>query len=153
MPDPPAYYKQFVNDSQDIRPPDIQRLLNKNYRLRYFDSMVVQGFQDYINFMSNDFNMSQEVMKQQAFEKSNLIKELTINAMHFLNKLRRKQAIINLKNELESSMKKRNMASENMIRQIKESIEIINEGLLIEERENNSNSDNERIDDDNEIQI
>ena len=55
------------------------------------------------------------------------INELVMNAAYFLNKLRRKQAIINLKNEISKAIEDRDANSNEMIAQIQESQEIIDQ--------------------------
>ena len=51
------------------------------------------------------------------------INGLAMNAAYFINKLRRKQAIIRLKRELSEAIEKRDQASEEMRRQIRQAIE------------------------------
>ena len=37
LPDPPDYYKKFVNGPDDLSPPDLRLLADKNYSLSFFN--------------------------------------------------------------------------------------------------------------------
>ena len=40
MPEPPAYYKNFINDPNDMSPPDLSLIAQRNNTLNYFHTEI-----------------------------------------------------------------------------------------------------------------
>lgn len=57
-----------------------------------------------------------------------VIREMLINAAYFVNRLRRKQAVVKVKRELERAIEERDRDTKEMVTQIREAERIINEG-------------------------
>ena len=68
-------------------------------------------------------------MEQQAELRVKEISDYAMNAAYFINRLRRKQALIKLKQEMDRAIVERDQASEGMTAQITEAIELFNENV------------------------
>ena len=94
-------------------------------------------FEDYINFITEEGPIVQQ--DQDLFENGRKLEihEVKVwklrnhiqNLIYFLKTLRKKQAMIRVKNQIEGAIKQRQDESDEMRKQIEECVKILSEGL------------------------
>ena len=82
------------------------------------------SFEDYLSFISEE-GIDEPLPVQE--QKVTRMREMLINAAYMVNRLRRKQAIIEVKRKIESAIKLRGEDCETMKAQIREAEEIMRE--------------------------
>lgn len=95
------------------------------YELKLLIQKIHFLYKSYIDFVRDQNITMGPVQVQMMDEQRNKIQTYLVNASYFINKLRRKQGIIKLKQIVTEGIKKRDEATEEMQMKLKEACEFL----------------------------